>query len=235
MKKKLISLIALAFSASAAMAQIGVFNHLAVGAGVGTQGISIDVATTLTKYAAVRAGVNFMPNIKVKDSMTGSYGGVTATYKAQAEFARTTFDLAFDVYPISNLFVTAGLSFGGEKVGKINGTVNSSSAAVTEALANNYVEVGEYKVPVKDGKVDAGIAVNKVRPYIGLGYGRAVPKGRVACRIELGVQFHGTPTPVSDYGAVTKTGTKGKDDISEVLNKLTVYPVLKFRIAGRIL
>ena len=234
MKKVLISLVALVFSTTTVLAQTDVFNHLAVGAGVGTQGISIDVATTLTKYAAVRAGVNIMPNIKVKDSMSGSYGGVSASYKAQAEFARTTFDLAFDFYPISNLFITAGLSFGGEKVGKIKGNVNSSSAAVTEALSNNYVDVGEYKVPVKDGKIDAGIAVNKVRPYVGLGYGRAVPKGRVACRVELGVQFHGTPKPVSDFGAVTKTGEKGDDDISKVIDKLTVYPVLKFRIAGRI-
>ncbi len=234
MKKLLISLTILVLTATTAMAQIGVFNHLAVGAGVGTQGISFDVATTLTKYAAVRAGVNIMPNFHVSDRINGSYEGVSATYSAKAAFSRTSFDFALDFYPISNLFVTAGLSFGGEKVGKITGSVNSNSSAVYDYLANSSVEIGEYIVPVKDGKVDAAIEVYKVRPYFGLGYGRAVPKGRVACRVELGVQLHGKPEPTSAYGQVVKSGTSADDDISKVMDKLTVYPVLKFRIAGRI-
>jgi len=235
MRKLLISLTILFFSATTALAQSDIFNHLAIGAGVGTQGISVDLATTLTKYAAVRAGVNFMPNFSVKDHFSGTYSGVRADYQAKAEFARTTFEIDVDFYPVSNLFITAGLSFGGEKVGKIKGEVTTSTAVPAEYLNDSRVNIGEYSVPVKDGKVDAAIEVHKVRPYFGIGYGRAVPKGRVACRIELGVQLHGKPVPTSPYGPVVKTGVEADDDISKVVNKLTVYPVLKFRIAGRIL
>lgn len=236
MKRILISLTILILSATTAMAQIGVFDHLAVGAGVGTQGISVDVATTLTKYAAFRVGVNFMPGIKVKDTMSGDIkaGGliVPASFDVEGKFTRTTIDVAFDAYPFGNgFFVTAGLSFGGKKVGKLTGDLSKNAN-----IGDGDLEIGEYKIPVKNGKVDGAIEVKGVRPYFGLGYGRAVPKGRVACRIELGVQLHGKPVPTSAYGDVTKMlGVEAQDDISKVVNKLTVYPVLKFRVAGRIL
>ena len=236
MKRILILLSILVISVTTAMAQVGVFNHLAIGAGVGTQGISVDVATTLTKYAAVRAGVNFMPGIKVSDKMRGDIveGGliVPASFDVEGKFSRTTIDVAIDAYPFGNgFFVTAGLSFGGKKVGKLTGNLSDNIA-----IGDGYLEIGEYKIPVKNGKVDGAIEVKALRPYFGLGYGRAVPKGRVACRIELGVQLHGKPVPTSAFGDVSKLlNDKDDDDFSKIVNKLTVYPVLKFRIAGRIL
>ena len=39
---------------------------------------------------------------------------------------------------------------------------------------------------------------------------------------ELGVQFHGTPEVYAD------------NEFSDIIDKLTVYPVLKFRLSGRI-
>ena len=236
MRRILILLSILVISVTTAMAQVGVFNHLAIGAGVGTQGISVDVATTLTKYAAVRAGVNFMPGIKVSDKMRGDIveGGliVPASFDVEGKFSRTTIDVAIDAYPFGNgFFVTAGLSFGGKKVGKLTGTLSDNIAT-----GDGDLEIGEYKIPVKNGKVDGAIEVKALRPYFGLGYGRAVPKGRVACRIELGVQLHGKPVPTSAFGDVSKLlNDKDDDDFSKIVNKLTVYPVLKFRIAGRIL
>lgn len=43
------------------------FNHLAVGVSVGTPGIGFDVAMPVCDYVTVRAGLDFMPNIKVED------------------------------------------------------------------------------------------------------------------------------------------------------------------------
>lgn len=236
MKKILISLIILVISTTSSMAQNDVFNHLALGAGVGTQGISVDVATSLTKYAAVRAGVNFMPGIKMNDRMHGDIieGGLTvpASFAVEGKISRTTIDVAVDAYPFGNgFFVTAGLSFGGKKIVKLTGNLSDNIA-----IGDGYLEIGEYKIPVKNGKVNGAIEVNAVRPYFGLGYGRAVPKGRVACRIELGVQLHGKPVPTSAFGDISKMlNDKSNDDFSKIVDKLTVYPVLKFRIAGRIL
>ena len=112
MKKLLISLVVLAFSATTALAQTDVFNHLAVGASVGTQGIGVDVATTLTRYAAFRVGMNFMPGIKVSDKMNGdiNIGGVNtpAYFDVEGKFSRTTIDVAVDAYPFGNGFFVHG-------------------------------------------------------------------------------------------------------------------------------
>lgn len=236
MKKLLISLVALVFSATTVLAQSDVFNHLAVGAGVGTQGISIDVATTLTKYAAIRAGVNFMPNFKVKGNLmahttyVSEYPVNGAEVSARGEFQRTTFDFMVDVYPFANgFFVTAGFSAGGGNLAKLSG---KDKGGYLDNI--DYIELDKYIIPVKNGEIAGNIKVNSFRPYFGLGYGRAVPKNRVACRVELGVQLHGKPVPTTDYGEVKISTAKRDDDLSKIVDKLTVYPVLKFRIAGRI-
>ena len=162
MKKILISLIILVISTTSSMAQNDVFNHLALGAGVGTQGISVDVATSLTKYAAFRAGVNFMPGIKMNDRMHGDIieGGLTvpASFAVEGKISRTTIDVAVDAYPFGNgFFVTAGLSFGGKKVVKLTGNLSDNIA-----IGDGYLEIGEYKIPVKNGKVNGAIEVNAV-------------------------------------------------------------------------
>ena len=57
----------------------GVFKHLGVGLNVSTTGIGFDVATDLTKYVGLRAGVSFMPSfnvngdLDVRDSFVPSY------------------------------------------------------------------------------------------------------------------------------------------------------------------
>ena len=53
---------------------------------------------------------------------------------------------------------------------------------------------------------------------------------------ELGVQFHGTPKLYSDTGSIGNLfdQTDADDEFSDILDKLKVYPVLKFRLCGRI-
>ena len=83
--------------------------------------------------------------------------------------------------------------------------------------------------------VNGDVRVNAVRPYLGLGYGRLVPNKRVGFRFELGVQIHGkikvyqddAEVPVGDH-------LDSDDDLSKIVKDLTVYPVLKFTLTGRI-
>ena len=94
------------------------------------------------------------------------------------------------------------------------------------------------------------IEVAGFRPYLGLGFGRAVPKKRIGCQFDMGVQFWGRPdviAPMYNKSAYpSKSGyTEGKLDKASVsgddggfiktLSKITVYPVLNFRLVGRIL
>ena len=89
-------------------------------------------------------------------------------------------------------------------------------------------ELGDYFVtpnPADKGNVNAYAKVKSFRPYVGLGFGRAVPKGRIGCQFDLGVQFWGKPEIyVPTYNKTTGTyqcekidGDKAGDDAGKVL------------------
>ena len=75
-----------------------------------------------------------------------------------------------------------------------------------------------------------------VRPYVGIGFGRIVPKKRLGFSGELGVQVHGTPEVYTNYGNLDDLISEqdADDDFTKIIDKLTVYPVLKLRLTGRI-
>ena len=73
----------------------GVFKHLGVGLNVSTMGIGFDVATDLTKYVGLRAGVSFMPSFNVNGNLDVEYAidGLPSgeeNIKAKGSFKRTT-------------------------------------------------------------------------------------------------------------------------------------------------
>ena len=95
----------------------------------------------------------------------------------------------------------------------------------------------DYKMtPGNQGVISIPVKTNSFKPYLGIGYGRLVPKSRVGFRVELGAQFHGD---LEVYQGGKKldvnSALKGDDDISKIIDKLTIYPVLKFMLTTRIL
>lgn len=250
--RKLLTSIALMFCLCA-QAQTdftyGLANHLGVGLSAGTTGWGITASTCLTKYVSVRAGLNFMPGFKINNTFdietSAQYGGETlrvdGQVEAKANLSRTTADLIFDVHPFgSGFFISAGFSFGGSTVMKVTG----HSDEVKDLYAQypqfrDQVKISDLEIPFDDnGDIRGGVKVSGFRPYLGIGFGpRAVPKSRVGFRTELGVQFHGKPKV---YGGGNDDILNGEDiegdsDIADIVNKITVYPVLRFTLVGRIL
>ena len=104
------------------------------------------------------------------------------------------------------------------------------------------VEMGDYFLaPDDNGHLDACIKVASVRPYVGIGFGRMVPKkSRLTCNFDLGVQFWGTPEIYLNGSDGQKkleksdiNDDKGSDAL-DILSKVTVYPQLTVRLVGRI-
>lgn len=221
-----------------------VANRIGIGVGVGTEGIGIDVATPLGKYVQARVGLNIMPNISINTTASVSGTVRNESYEGdldvKGEIGRTTVDLKLDCYPFpssSSFFVTAGLSFGGGKLLKVSGHSAEYAALVAQGKQLG-VEIGDYNIPIdKDGNVNGGVKVNGIRPYVGLGFGRLIPKKRFAARFELGAQFQGTPKAYADgVGDLDKVLDQDPDDdISKFMDYLKVYPVLKLSLRGRIL
>lgn len=227
----------------------GVFNHLGANLSVGTQGVGIGLATPLTPYLEVSMGMNIMPAIKAKgdanvnDITTGGMTIPLDKVEIKGNFARTTLDFAVNCYPFGNhnsFFVAAGFSFAGKKIAKLSGhseEIKNVIATYPQFKDEIMVEIDKYNLRFDDnGDVYGDARVKAFRPYIGLGYGRLVPKKRIGFRVELGCQFHDKIEIYQDEQEVDISDYTDSDDtISDIVNKVKVYPVLKFAITGRIL
>lgn len=88
------------------------------------------------------------------------------------------------------------------------------------------------------GHMDAKLTVMKAKPYIGIGFGNSVPVNhRVGFQMELGAYYHGRPSIESPCEVNYDSSAYGSDkidDVMEVIQKMTWYPQLTFRITGRI-
>lgn len=232
------------FNPVSAQKELGIFNSLSVGVSAGTTGIGVDVATPVTPYLAVRGGVSIMPNFSLTTdvdvdllSVDAGLSDYSSTIDLTGGIKRTSGELLVNVYPFprsSSFFVTAGAYFGGSKLIKITGHSDELAEAIKEGVDAGIV-IGDQTIPVdKNGNVSGGLKVNGLRPYIGVGFGRAVPKKRIGVQFELGVQFHGRPELYTNAGNLGDALSKGDDDFTKIMDKLTVYPVMKVRFCGRL-
>ena len=226
--------------------KLGYFNSLSIGANVGTTGWGIDIATPIGQHFALRAGVTIMPNFNYSDEVdvsinySSSYlpdGEIPTSIDVEGSMGRTAGEVLLNIYPFkrSSFFITGGAVFGGDKIVKVKGH-SSELAAYQELAGKAGIEIGDYTIPVDpNGNVSGGIKVSSFRPYVGIGLGRIVPKNkRVGFLFELGVQVHGTPEVYTDYGSLGNLLEEADNDFSEILDKVTVYPVMRFRLCGKI-
>ena len=247
MKKTVFTILAaLALLMPGTAAAQDLFNHLAVNAHVATTGVGVELSTPITKFITMRAGVTCMPGFSFNAEVDGQYYVNNMpndfTVDLDANLKRTQGSVIFNVYPLakakvcSSFFLAAGLYFGGDKLVKINGHSDEIAEKINQFSDNPYTELGDYKLPVdENGNVKGGLKVQKVRPYVGLGFGRYVPKKRISVTGELGVQFHGHIKPYTSEGEIEAFDElTEKDDWKKVMDKLTVYPMLKIVISGRI-
>ena len=241
----------------------GFLNHVGINVGAGTEGISVGLAAPVTGFFELEAGVNVMPSFKLSgdldvDVNTSSLPQVPnvqypkgATIHAEGSFDRTTFNVKANLYPFgggTKFFIAAGLSIGGEKIAEVTGSCDElrkfSQNLPTQELKDQFrqavsANLAGYNLQFDENyNVQGDIRCKKVRPYLGLGFGRLVPKNRLGMRLELGCQFmdklkvYQNDTEIDINKALEDAG---EDDLSKFVKDLKVYPVLKFSLTGRIL
>ena len=267
MKKLMMVAVILLTSVGSVMAQNeykrGLFNHVGINVGAGTEGISVGLAAPVTGFFELEAGVNVMPSFKLSgdldvDVNTSSLPQVPnvqypheATIHAEGSFDRTTFNVKANLYPFgggTKFFIAAGLSIGGEKIAEVSGSCDElrdfSQKLPTQELKDQFrqavsANLAGYNLQFDENyNVQGDIRCKKVRPYLGLGFGRLVPKNRLGMRLELGCQFmdklkvYQNDTEIDVNKALEDAG---EDDLSKFVKDLKIYPVVKFSFTGRIL
>lgn len=265
MKKQIISCMALLMSLGvSAQNETGVADHLGVSVGVGTTGITLDLSTMFTDYVGLRVGADIFPNLKLNteldlgfdDEAKSAYQNMFNTtlpseIEVQGKTGLTAGHLLVDVHPFKSSFrVTVGAYIGGQdivsvynredgalkQIADFNGRIDRNEIPSLTKDNKIGLELGDYFLePDKDGNVDARIRVNGFRPYVGLGFGRAVPKKRLACQFDLGVQFWGSPEIyLRDHKLSEKDLDGDAGGIIKVVSNASVYPSLTVRLVGRI-
>lgn len=238
--------------AKAQTSELGLFNHLAVGASVGTEGWGVDLAVPVTQWAAIRAGISKYPEI-MKYSTTVSLEdveaeGVLTTEEITLEGKINTdinYKVLVDLYPFKNssFHLTAGAFYGPRNFAS---AYNTEPFLAEKDWGTAGVTIGDYRITTdENGIIQANVEFEQLKPYLGLGFGRAVPNKRVNVTCDFGVKLWGTPGIYmwtkdewgdNVYQELTKEGL-GDDqfnDAFDIMSKVTVYPVLSIRISGKI-
>ena len=243
----------------------GYFNHLSAGVSLGTDGIGIELAAPITYDFAVRTGINFFPKFKYSKNLnlkskSGTLPGAFLSEGVDLEGKLNKFDfkLLVDWYPFksSSFHATAGFYWGG---GTLVDIYNKAPFVKPEYYGSAGINLGDDAFTYamfadNNGNVKAEVKVNAFKPYLGIGFGRAVPKGRIGVQFDLGVQFWGRPEVLGNMhyqngeeGIVTryekihqnwilneKKDYQDVKDAIKTIEKIGVYPVLNIRINGRL-
>lgn len=139
----------------------GVLNTLEIGANIGTTGLGLEVASPVTEWAKVRAGVDWMPpftmpmNFELDSYVDGnvsnrfdriqefmhSFSGmeIDKNIKMESKPTMTVFRFLVDVYPFKNnrhWHITAGFFVGGKSIGTSRNTMTDMPSLLAMNIYN---------------------------------------------------------------------------------------------------
>lgn len=145
------------------------FNHLAIGIGIGTEGASLDLALPIGHYVQLRAGMSYLPSIKLTKHFDASQTGSTGTsnfdsitsilhditglqFDEQIDMKATTQlwngKILVDIFPFKkkNWFFSAGLYFGPKQVLHIENAAEDMGTLIALSTFNNIYNIVEEAV-----------------------------------------------------------------------------------------
>lgn len=236
----LLGFVAATLLANPVVAQEKIFDHLSVGAEVGTTGWGFEVASPLTHYVTFRTGFTTLPRFNVKFDVNYKTHGTEKEANVKGRVHVSDYKFLADIYPFkhSSFHITGGFYAGLPNLGT---AFNKERLDVDEGEG---LEIGGIFVrPDENDKVRLRLQTNSFKPYVGLGFGRAVSsKHKVVAAFDLGVMFWGKPrikvySPDEDeWVRASKADIDDKDfhDAVDIMEKVTIYPVLNFRIYYKI-
>lgn len=230
------------------------FNHLSLGISLGTDGIGFEAGAPIGRYVQVRTGISFMPAFSYSDdaklyTSTDLNTGTEVDRKVDVKgtLHMTDWKLLFDIYPStkSSFHFTAGFYLGKQNF------VTAKNTEIDPLLVHGGAILigGQPFGANQEGVANIHVRVNNFKPYLGIGFGRAVPRNhRFAVTCDLGVQFWGKPKVYAWNDDILHGGMKevkyqnidanssasDARDAIKIINGIFVWPVLNIRLNGRI-
>lgn len=258
MKRLLTLLIILATATAAAAQDVQPFSRLSAAPTVGLDGVGISIATTLTPVLQLRAGYSLVPyryvglpgaipsEVEIAGQTRQVRGAASLKVTAHTGGGHLLADLF--VLPSSSFHFTAGLFY--DSPNYLDADLDASSVLPPDEYASYGVLVNpdDYRTNITSdtrGHVHAALRYNAVKPYLGIGFGRAVTSRRVSVTFDIGALYAGKPCLQSYDYSLNKDGAPvritsetldanpdldGLNDALALIEKIRVLPMLKLNV-----
>lgn len=179
----------------------------ALGLSLGIPGIGLEYAQNVAKHVNLRARFNYFGLSGYETTLNVSGQDVNVVAGAQA----LNFDLMAEYLPFTKS------SF--KLVGGVAYLANMGITA--DVMLDRSIQYGDITIdPEEIGQIDIGVDWSGFAPYLGFGFGRAVPKRRVGFGVEIGAYYAGAPD-VSITATEMLAGTA--DEEQELEENLAPY------------
>ncbi|MFV0331155.1 MAG: hypothetical protein ACK5KL_15270 [Dysgonomonas sp.] len=223
-------------------------SHLSVALRASTMGIGVQAATPINDNFTLRAGLDLMNfktgNIDISlDDPDGAFDkalGYTPDYKMKGKLNLVHGNALVDFYPTKGVFhLTAGFYLGTNKVNADGILVdpNGDKAVLKPGESWPSINFDGHQLEIDDANLNAELQLgNTIKPYLGIGIGRAIAHNRISFKFELGALYQGDYT-LKQNGKkidVNNNLSENFDDVDKYTNLLKWWPMLNFQISYRI-
>lgn len=181
-----------------------------------------------------------------------------AKVDASAKLNMSNVKLMFEYYPgkKSSFHITAGLFLGNPAFANIGVTATklwSEYQVKQQEVASLKTKYPGADIPtlpnsinynvdgksygITDGSAGVDLTIAKVKPYLGVGFGRSIPKTRVGFQGEIGAWYHGKAGIKSVNTSVAYDKDAPEiltDQIKNIVGKAIVYPCVTLRVTVRL-
>ncbi len=203
-----------------------------VGRKPGTNGIGFGLMFG-TDGGGISLGKCISKSGKMYILVSGTYAPISLT-DFPFQFGTTDVNIDADVklgriaavleyHPFGNAFkISAGAAY---MLTNIGGTI----------MVRDSSSQGDIKVaPSEIGDIKFGLKTNPVVPYFGIGFGRAVPKGRVGFNFELGAYYITSPIVSLKGSGMLEPSSVNEPVLKENLSGFSLLPAMNFRLNFKI-
>lgn len=218
--KRTITLAALA--AGAGLGAGAAHGQIAIGAGIGTTGGTVEAQVQVAPFVQLRGGYNYF-----EYSIDDTYDDID--YEGDLDL--TTIGAFVDLRPFGNSFiVTGGAHFGAKTVG-------------LSALPGQTYEIGGNTYSAAQvGDLAADVDLEDTAPFVGLGWDSTFQgSGNIGFKLVAGAMFTGSPQVnlSSTGGSLSNDPTfqaelaEEEADLQEDIDDFEIYPVVQAGLTVR--
>ena len=226
------------------------FSNLGISLNGSTTGVGLTLSTPVAKHFVLRAGYQFpvinykyhydeFEPIEIDEDISVNVPAVDLKGKLNVGAAHLMVDWIPFKQGKGKFFVAAGMFVGSSNLVSLSAQLDMSDPNMQMIQESGLMTDVELKLgddiirAGADGKISGQLKVNSVRPYVGFGWGRAIPKHRFGFRFEMGAMFLGHPKITSpNFASAGSESTFG--EVEGILHNVIAYPQISLQLTYKI-